>query len=232
MIDPLDIECQCEHCGKTYHPLKRARTSTYCSRECYQSARQKEAADYSMKPCEQCGKLFGPQPRTDGRPFFRMTDFRNRRFCSSKCSTDSLKLTMDQILTRLQVDPKTGCQIWTGHKSGFYGLIKWQGQNRVVHRVVWEHFRGAIPEGLQLDHTCGAKLCCNVDHLRVVTPRENSLAATSNNMAARNHRRVKCPSCGGPYSAFASGVRYCKPCRHRVQMTYQRKQRADKRKEP
>jgi hypothetical protein len=96
---------------------------------------------------------------------------------------------------------------------------------------MWQHYRGAIPPDLQIDHTCGAKLCCNVNHLRLVTARENSLAATSNNMAARNHRRVKCPLCGGPYSAFPNGTRYCKPCRHRQQMKYQREYRAAKRKE-
>jgi hypothetical protein len=32
---------------------------------------------------------------------------------------------------------------------------------------------GPIPEGLQLDHLCRNKVCCNPDHLEAVTPKEN-----------------------------------------------------------
>jgi hypothetical protein len=64
--------------------------------------------------------------------------------------------------------------------------------------------------------------------MRLVTARDNSLVATSNNMAARNFRRLACPKCGGPYSARANGVRYCKPCTHERMMEYQRAYRATK----
>ena len=222
-------EKTCQWCRNPYSPKKRIMTSVYCSRECYQAMRQSEASRFDLKSCEQCGSQFGPRNRSDGGQHYRQTDFRNRRFCSPKCFTDSLKLTIDGILGRLETSPRSECRIWTGHRIGFYGSVRWQGRNQMVHRVIWEHFRGPIPEGLQIDHTCGVKLCCNVNHLRIVTARENSLAATSNNMAARNHRRVKCPLCGGPYSARANGVRFCKPCHHRNQMAYQRRMRAAKR---
>jgi protein-arginine kinase activator protein McsA len=64
--------------------------------------------------------------------------------------------------------------------------------------------------------------------LRVVTARENSLAPTSNSMGARNSRRLNCPKCGGEYSKFANGVRYCPVCRHTTMMAYQRWRRAEK----
>lgn len=221
---------KCQRCGKLYLP-RSDRITKYCSRNCYQMVRQEKAAQFQAKLCEQCGTSFGPAVRRDGVRSFKLDDFKKRRFCSPKCHTDSLKLKIEDVLGRLQIDPVTNCHIWTGTRRGFYGSVRWNGKSRAVHRIVWEHFRSPVPEGMQMDHTCGAKLCCNVDHLRVVTPRDNSLAATSNNMAARNHRRVKCPQCGGPYSAFPNGIRYCKPCRHRVQMAYQRKYRARKRKE-
>jgi hypothetical protein len=167
---------------------------------------------------------FGPKGR-------KQCEFAKRQYCSDRCWADAQQNTIENLLRKVRISPETPCHIWTGNKKGYYGTARLAGRSVMVHRAVWEHYRGAIPPDLQIDHTCGVKLCCNVDHLRLVTARENSLAATSNNMAARNYRRVKCPLCGGPYSAFPNGIRYCKPCRHRQQMKYQREYRAAKRKE-
>jgi hypothetical protein len=75
----------------------------------------------------------------------------------------------------------TGCFIWQGGKdSRGYGRIcvgsRTDGSRRMrkVHRVAWEHLRGPIPEGLQLDHLCRVTSCWNPAHLEPVTPAENS----------------------------------------------------------
>jgi len=227
-LTPASIECQCAFCGQMYRPKKRPTTTLYCSRECYQKMRQQCAVQYEEKSCEQCGALFGPKSRNDGGRFFRMTDFRNQRFCSVKCITDSQKQTIENVLTRLKlVNPQTGCEIWIGerNKKG-YGVVSNEGHNQVVHRFIWQHFRGPVPDGMQLDHICGVKLCCNLDHLRVVTPRENSLADTSNCVSARNARKKVCPLCGGEYSFWPNGNRYCRPCRNRKSAAYLRRYRA------
>lgn len=51
-------------------------------------------------------------------------------------------------------------------------------RNQFVHRVVWEHFNGAIPDGMQIDHLCRQKTCCKLSHLEVVTPAENWMRTT------------------------------------------------------
>jgi hypothetical protein len=33
--------------------------------------------------------------------------------------------------------------------------------------------KGAIPDGLHIDHLCRNRACCHPDHLEAVTPREN-----------------------------------------------------------
>lgn len=44
---------------------------------------------------------------------------------------------------------------------------------KVVHRVTYETLVGPVPDGLELDHRCLLKLCCNPEHLEAVTHQEN-----------------------------------------------------------
>lgn len=46
-----------------------------------------------------------------------------------------------------------------------------------VHRIVYMHHHGDIPEGLQINHIDGVKLNNTIGNLELVTPRENILHA-------------------------------------------------------
>jgi hypothetical protein len=68
-----------------------------------------------------------------------------------------------------------GCIRWTGsHKSDGYGTHWHDGKSWLVHRLVWTIENGPIPDGMQVDHKCHVRDCINVDHLRLLTNRENS----------------------------------------------------------
>jgi hypothetical protein len=70
------------------------------------------------------------------------------------------------------VDEATGCWLWQRAKTNGYGVVTVAGRQYLAHRVVYERHKGAIPEGLELDHTCPAgpnKACVNPDHLDPVT---------------------------------------------------------------
>ena len=69
----------------------------------------------------------------------------------------------------------SGCWIWIGARtSGGYGHINLcNGSHRNAHIVIYEHERGPVPNGLELDHLCRVKECVNPDHLEAVTHREN-----------------------------------------------------------
>lgn len=72
------------------------------------------------------------------------------------------------------------CLIFGGALTrGGYGQIRvgsmGDGSRRFayIHRIVYEHHYGAIPDGMQIDHLCRVRHCCNPEHLEVVTQQEN-----------------------------------------------------------
>ena len=54
-----------------------------------------------------------------------------------------------------------------------YGNMTYESKNYKTHRVSYEHHHGPIPEGMEVDHICCNKKCCNPYHLDAVTPEEN-----------------------------------------------------------
>ena len=77
---------------------------------------------------------------------------------------------------RIKVDVlPSGCWEWQGSLNGRgYGLFTdARGACVRAHRWAYEHFRGPIPAGLTLDHTCTVKRCVNPAHLEPVTAAEN-----------------------------------------------------------
>lgn len=216
-------------CGQEFYGYTPA--SKFCSPLCYSNFRHQQAAELNKqtKICERCGKEFGPRSQGENR-WRSPKEFAARRFCSRECSGHLRRNTIDDLLKKIVVNKQTGCHIWVGatiHNG--YGQAKLDNRWVMVHRAVWEHYKGPIPEGLQIDHTCMVRNCCNVEHLRMVTSQINN--AASNNACAVHLRKPYCPTCGGEYTVRPNGSRYCKPCWLRWQTEYQRKYRARKWKE-
>lgn len=76
---------------------------------------------------------------------------------------------------KISVTP-SGCWLWTGAaNSKGYGQVGVRGVSRSTHRVAYELLVGPIPDGLQIDHLCRVRLCCNPSHLEPVTHMENHM---------------------------------------------------------
>lgn len=66
-------------------------------------------------------------------------------------------------------------------------------RNVAVHRLMYEYFRGPIPEGLDLLHSCDVRVCCNPDHLRPGNALDNSRDAVERGRvrSGERHHRAK-----------------------------------------
>lgn len=66
------------------------------------------------------------------------------------------------------------CWEWTGCvNSRGYGCVGVNGKSKLSHRVAYELLVGPIAPGLQIDHLCRNKACCNPVHLEPVTGKVN-----------------------------------------------------------
>lgn|SRR5690606_5793950 len=150
--------------------------------------------------CAACGAHYRDRPERIGSP----------GFCSRACRT-SEAATEARFLAKIRREDG-GCWLWTGGltRTG-YGKF---GGTGLAHRYAYQRFIGQIPAGMQLDHLCRNRACCNPSHLEPVTGRENLLRGDT--WQARNAAKTHCPQ-GHEYTPentyrYADGRRKCRAC--------------------
>ena len=123
------------------------------------------------------------------------------------------------------------CDFWQGScMTSGYGQRSFQGRNRPAHLVEWLLAGRDIPNGFVLDHQCHNedkncrggpscihRRCKNLDHLRVVTKKENVLAG-------RAGHRDFCPKghalSGCNLIVNRNGSHRCRECNKAHQRNY------------
>jgi HNH endonuclease len=129
-----------------------------------------------------------------------------------------------RMWAKIKVDPIFQCWIWIAKKvRAGYGVTgigsRTDGSRRSVytHRFFYEMLVAKIPEGLQIDHLCRVRACCNPNHLEPVTARENLLRGET--LPAMCSKKTHCPL-GHPYDEDNTIIkrgkhRNCRTCENR-----------------
>jgi len=78
----------------------------------------------------------------------------------------------ERFESKFFVHPITDCWLWIGSDNYRYGTF-WMDKPLKAHRVAWTIYRGEIPNGLHVLHTCDTPLCVNPSHLFLGTHRDN-----------------------------------------------------------
>lgn len=145
--------------------VERGGVDAPSTRSSNQPSEVTDMREYKLKPCQWCGQDFQPEGS-------------RQVWCSLGC-----RLEENHIVC------PSGCWISTDcvETSG-YGHFRWHGEDLKTHRAAWEAWRGPIPEGMQVLHTCDVRNCINPAHLWLGTNADNVADKVSKDRQYRGER--------------------------------------------
>jgi hypothetical protein len=80
---------------------------------------------------------------------------------------------IDRFAAKIVVDKKIGCWLWQGSLNKGYGQFCVNGTMTSSHRFIYSYLFGELPakaSSMELDHfVCNNTVCCNPEHLELVT---------------------------------------------------------------
>lgn len=106
------------------------------------------------------------------------------------------------------------CWTWQNCiNSKGYGCVQHDGKRQLVHRVAYTLLVGPIPDGLQIDHLCLNRRCCNPHHLEPVTGAVNvGRAAAATKSRCKHGHPLAGPNVRIKSKGQAGSQRQCRAC--------------------
>lgn len=81
----------------------------------------------------------------------------------------------ERLLSFCVIDEKTKCWNWSGSKNRKgYGALSIKNKHSIAHRESYKVFKGKIPNGMHVCHSCDNPSCINPDHLWLGTNKDNN----------------------------------------------------------
>lgn len=103
------------------------------------------------------------------------------------------------------------CWEWQGARTSTgYGSVGHDFRHMSAHVLAYEHWVGPVPSGLELDHLCRNRACCNPAHLRPIPRADNRRDVTPPQLRA---------TCGKGHAFtpantyYTSRSRQCRECK-------------------
>lgn len=91
-------------------------------------------------------------------------------------------------------DPVTGCWVNPKSKTDYGGFLLGPGHIEMSHRAAWILFRGPIPGGLFVCHSCDNTKCANPKHLFLGTQLQNMADMVKKGRHPRAGRKPRQPN--------------------------------------
>lgn len=132
---------------------------------------------------------------------------------------------MTRIMNKVTITD-SNCWEYSGTIAHGYGKIgigyrKDRSTRTVpVHRVTYKYLMGEIPDGLDIDHLCRNRACCNPLHLEPVTRSVNILRGLIPIIGGKHNKEKIVCSNGHPFDSKntyihpVNGRRHCRICRN------------------
>ncbi len=138
-----------------------------------------------------CGKKHSAHGLCQGHNIQRKTGSPLRPLMDRRSPGEPLRILYDEVPCD-NPELEGPCHVFCGAKQGDgYGNVSVNGRRFLVHKYVWELTNGPVSSGLELDHLCKNRACCNANHLRAVTHKVNCTENSASPMAA-NWRKTHC----------------------------------------
>ena len=163
----LSIVQVCEECGKSFDVSSKYkhRITRFCSLPCANENYKQKCLENprlcEIDGCAQKHKCKG----LCAKHYQRML----------KRGTFDLQIFPD-FATRFwtKVNKTETCWLWiAGKDTGGYGTIIYKGKTQKAHRVAWQIYFGAIPDGMCVLHQCDVRNCIKPEHLFLGTQADN-----------------------------------------------------------
>lgn len=154
------MEKICEFCRSPF--TTRRTEQRFCSKSCGLRHTHAQKPDKRVEmTCPVCGTVKRQLPS------------QYKGFCSRACVTayQTGKRRPDFADIPRWVVLPNGC--WKWQRTDRYGRIRTESGEQQAHRWLYEQYKGPIPEGHHLHHTCLHKWCVNPDHVEPKTPADH-----------------------------------------------------------